>query len=127
MPRVKERNLQARITLEERYKKAIEGLENGTFSSLQQAATAYGLKKSSLGHQRNGRKSRQEAHVGEQTFTPAAEHAIVQWILKRDDFGFPPRLDHLMQKVRHMALSERKRQIPLSEGQLNPIGKNWIT
>ena len=26
-----------------------------------------------------------------------------------------------------MALSKRKRQIPLSEGQLNPIGKNWIT
>ena len=106
MPRVKARSIKPILDLEERYKKALSALEDGTFTSLQAAATAYGLKKSSLGHRRSGHLSRQLAHAGEQTFSPAAERAIVRWILKRDDFGFPPRLDHLMQKVHHMALDE---------------------
>ncbi|KAG0636800.1 hypothetical protein HOY80DRAFT_872155, partial [Tuber brumale] len=75
---------------EQRYSAALKGLEDLTFSSIEKAAEAYGLSRSSLGHRKNGRRNRQEAHQEQQIFTPVAEKAMVKWVLKRDDFGFPP-------------------------------------
>jgi hypothetical protein len=74
-----------------------------------------------LGHRRNGRRSQQEAHQEYQIFSPAAEKAIVQWILKLDDFGMPPRLDYLMESVMAMAKEERFRQVQVRNF---PQGKN---
>jgi len=65
MPRVKNRFQFVHLSIEERYEKALNGLEDGTFKSLQKAATAYNLSKSSLGHRKNGRQSRQIAHQAE--------------------------------------------------------------
>jgi len=42
MPRVKERSFKPNLALEEHYKKALQGLQDGTFKSLQKAAIAYG-------------------------------------------------------------------------------------
>jgi len=62
MPCVKERSFQPALDVEELYKEALDleewytskealqGLQNGTFKSLQKTATAYGLSKSSLAH-----------------------------------------------------------------------------
>jgi len=88
-------------------------LQNGIFKSLQKAAIAYGLKKSSLAHKKKGCQSWQEAHSDEQVFSSAAERAIVRWILKCDDFGFPLQLDHLMQKVKFMAKNQHQWQVPM--------------
>jgi len=97
MPRNKDRSLlkPELHDIEERYRKALKGLQDGTFKSLQQATTSYGLPKSSLGHRRNGRQSRQKAHEADQLLSPSSERAIVRWVLKLDDFGFPPRVDRL--------------------------------
>jgi len=38
--------------IEERYREALKGLQDGIFKSQQQAATSYGLSKSSLGHRK---------------------------------------------------------------------------
>ena len=87
------------------------------------------LSKSSLGHRRNGRRSRPEAHQDEQTFSPAAEKAVVKWILKLDDYEFSPKVDILMGLVKHLAKEEdTKRQVQQNLAQ-KPyrIGKNWIT
>ena len=100
MPRVKERSNIPNLTLEQRYSKALKGLEDGTYKSLASAAQANDLSKSSLGHQKNGRQPRREAHHEQQTFSPAAERAIVKWILKLDSFGLSPRVDILMGCVR---------------------------
>jgi hypothetical protein len=49
--------------------------------------------------------------------------------LKRDDFGFPPRLDHLLQKVEFMARKDQERSKGGIGGrpEQSLIGKNWIT
>jgi hypothetical protein len=111
MPQVKDRSALTKKALEKRYELALKGLDTGILKSLQKASEAYDLRKSSLGHRRIGRRSRQEAHQEYQIFSPAAEKAIVRWILKLDDFGMPPRLDYLMDSVMAMAKEERFRQV----------------
>ena len=94
------------MTLEQRYSKALKGLEDGTYKPLASAAQANDLSKSSLGHRKNGRQPRREAHHEQQIFSLAAEKAIVKWILKLDSFGFSPRVDILMGLVNHLAEDE---------------------
>jgi hypothetical protein len=94
MPKVKDRSALTKNTLEERYELALIGLNDGIFKSLQKAAEAYDLRKSSLDHHRNGCRSLQEAHQEYQIFSPAEDEAIVLWILKLDDFAMPPLLDY---------------------------------
>ena len=113
MPRVKERSNLAHEIQEQRYAKALNGLEDGTYKTLGEAAVSNQLSKSSLGHWRNGWRSRQEAHQDEQIFSPAAEKAIVKWILKLDDYGFFPRVDILMGLVKNLAKEEAARQVPV--------------
>jgi len=127
MPGVKERSFKPNLDLKERYKKALQGLQDGTFKSVPKSAIEYELKKSSLAHRKNGRQSLQDAHSDEQVFSPAAERAIVRWILKCNDFGFPPRLDHLMQKIKFLAKNEHQQQVPMGRQQKHLIRKNWIT
>ena len=103
MPRVKERSNLSKLALENRYATALKGLEDGTYKSLASAAQANNPSKSSLGHRKNGRQPRQEAHQEQQIFSPAAEKAMVKWILKLDDFGFSPGVDILMGLVKHLA------------------------
>ena len=134
MPRVKERSNLAHEIQEQRYAKGLKGLEDGTYKTLSEAAVSNQLSKSSLGHRRIGRRSRQEAHQDEQIFSPVAEKAIVKWILKLDDYGFSPRVDILMGLVKNLAKEEAARQVPVRNfavgkkpAQSNLIGKNWVT
>jgi len=127
MPRIKQRSNLPVLYLEQWYECALQGLEDGTFKSLQKAAEAYNLSKYSLGHRKNGRRSRQLAHHGKQIFSPAAERAIVQWIRKLDNCGFAAGIDHLMSMIKALASDPKRRQIPHQSGQKNIIGKNWIT
>jgi hypothetical protein len=127
MPKVKERSAITKKNLEERYAMALKGLDDGTYQTLRQAAEACDVRKSSLGHRRNGRRPRQEAHQGEQIFSPAAEKAIVRWLERLDELGFPARIDHLMGLVVEMAKDPKNRQVQMQKDQKNVIGKNWIT
>jgi len=112
----------------------LKGLDTGVFGSLQKAAEDYRLPKSSLGHWKNGRQIREIAPQEQQTFVPAAEKGIVKWTLKLDDFGFSPRIYHLIGMVKHLAKLDLQRQVPVcnfAQGknptQHNLIEKNWIT
>ena len=78
MPRVKERSNLSKLALEKRYAAALKGFEDGTYKSLAPAAQANNLSKSSLGHRKNGRHPRQEAHHEQQIFSPAAGKAMVK-------------------------------------------------
>jgi len=62
MPTVKDWSALMKNTLEEWYELALKGLDDGILKSLEKAAEAYDLQKSSLGHRRNGCSSRQQAH-----------------------------------------------------------------
>ena len=129
MPQVKERSNIPNITLEQRYSKALKGLEDGTYKSLASAAQANDLSKSGLGHRKNGRQPWWEAHHEQQIFSAVVKKAIVKWILKLDSFGFSPRVDILMGLVKHLAKDESQRQVQVQdfvEGK-NITGKNWIS
>ena len=89
--------------LEKQYQLALRGLEDGTYDTPAKAAQAHGLRKSSLGHCRNGRHSQQVAHHNQQIFTLTAEKTIVHWILELDDYGVSPRVDYLTVAVMELA------------------------
>lgn len=136
MPKLKNRQsdpVKALVEREERFEKALKHLKAGDYTSVAAAAAAFNLPKSSLGHRLTGRQNRRKAHEGDQVLSPAAEKAVVRWILKLDDCGFPPRLDRLWQAVENLAVAEREalRARYKAEGRKNivhdHIGKNWIT
>ena len=64
---------------------ALKALESGKYASLGEAAIAFNVPKSTLGHRRMGHRTRRKAHEKEQLLSAAAEEAIVKWILKLDD------------------------------------------
>ena len=120
MPRIKERSNRILLDREARIEKAIKAYRDNKFTSIGEAAIAFDLPKSTLGHRLQGRENRQKAHEDQQLFTPAAEKAIVQWILKLDDYGFPPRIDRLWSLV-HVLANDK------GQGGQDQIGKNWMT
>ena len=83
--------------------------------SLASTAQANNISKSSLGHRKNGRQPRQEAHHEQQIFSPVAEKAMVKWILKLDDFGFSPRVALLIGLVKHLAKDESQQQVQVQD------------
>ena len=134
MPKVKDRSVLTKIDLEKRYELALKGLEDGTYDTLAKAAQAHDLWKSSLGHCRNGRHSRQVVYHDQQIFTLTAEKEIVHWTLKLDDCGMPPRVDYLMDAVMELVKNEKSRQVQVcsqpqgkNPAQMSLIRRNWIT
>ena len=108
--------------------RALKALESGKYASLGEAAFVFNVPKSTLGHRRMGRQTRCKAHKKEQLLSSAAEEAIVKWILKLDDWGFPPRLDCLWEKVNVLAKGEeRKRYNPATSALCPHIRRNIIT
>ena len=111
IPKVKDRTTLTNIDLEKRYELALKGLEDGTYDTLAKAVQAHDLRKSSLGHRRNGRHSQQVAYHDQQIFTLTAEKAIVCWILKLDNYGMLPRVDYLTDAVMELVKNEKSRQV----------------
>ena len=54
MPKVKDCSALTKSDLEKQYGLALKGLEDRTYDTLVKAAQAHDLRKSSLGHRRNG-------------------------------------------------------------------------
>jgi hypothetical protein len=69
---------------------ALEGIENGEFSSLRDAAAKTGFTKSTLNNHQKGMKSRSEVHGYRQKLSPELELNLVEWILAEDRAGLPP-------------------------------------
>ena len=93
MPRIKLRSLTKENEREAQIQRALKALEPGKYTTPGEAAIAFKVPKSILSHQRTGRQARRKADDKEQLLSAATEEAIVQWILKLDSWGFPPRLD----------------------------------
>ena len=133
MPKIKVRSSASILHREDRIAQAIQALETGKCFSLNEAATAFDIPKSTLGHRMNGRQSQQKAHESDQILSPAAEKAIVRWISKLEQHGFPARLDRVWQMAESLAVEERKalKERYKREGRKNVVhdtlGKNWIT
>ena len=91
MPRVKvwqEKN----EAIEEKIQRPLEKRDReGT--SFQDLATEFVVLCSILNDRARGGTSCWKAHEEELTLPPAIEDALVKWVQKMDDHGFPPRLD----------------------------------
>ena len=116
MGRVKKRALLKISEREALTKKAIKAFEFGKFPSIRKAAEAHGIGYTTLHRRLNGGLSRVLAHAGQQLLSPAKERAIVRWIVKMEEFGFPPRIEHVKEAV-----------ILLKGDWDEEVGKNWIT
>ena len=113
---------------EAQIQRALKALESGKYASLGEAVVAFNVPKSTLGHRKMGHQTRRKAHEKEQLLSSAAEEAIVKWILKLDDWRFPPRLDRLWEKVNVLAKGEERKRYGQATSALPPhIRQNWIT
>ena len=70
---------------EAQIQRALKALESGKYTTLGEAAVAFNVPKSTLGHRRMGRQTRRKAHEKEQLLSAATEEAIVKCILKLDN------------------------------------------
>ena len=118
---------------EAQIQRALKALESGKYTTLGEAAIAFNIPKSILGHRRMGRQTRPKAHEKEQLLSAATGEAIVKCILKLDGWGFPSRLDRLWEKINVPAKVEKeaRQQEAQAEGSrrlvYNHIVQNWIT
>ena len=104
---------------ESQFTKALHDLETSRLPSIRAAADHYGLKYETLRDRKRGALPRSESHEDQQRLTIAEETAIADWIIKIDDYGWPPRMEY----VREMALGFIRRH-----GIRNPtLGTNWKT
>lgn len=108
MSQIKVRSSAIMFDREDCIAQAIQALETGKCFSLSEAATAYDIHKSTLGHHMKGRQSRQKAHEGNQILSPAAVQAIVWWISMLERHGFPARLDRVSQMAESLVVEERE-------------------
>lgn len=103
------------------YNSALKDLASGKISSIRAAAEYYGLKYETLRDRKKGAENRVEAHESQQNLTSQEEKAVVRWISKVDDWGWPPKVDYMKQ----IALGFMRSHGP--EFQNLKLGKNWIT
>jgi len=133
MPKIKVRANSIVLERQKLISLPITAQETGDCASCSEAATAFELLKSTLGHPMNGRQSRQNSQEGDQILSPAAEKAIVRWIFKLESHGFLPHMDRVWQMAESLPREERMalRICYEKEGRKNivhdSLGRNWIT
>jgi len=99
MGRLKQRKQITEAQRELCIRRAILAFQQGKYASIRKTAAAFGLPFTTLHRQLNGGESRVKAHIAQQLCTPAEEKAIVRWILKLEEWGFPPRISHVKEGV----------------------------
>ena len=102
MGKLKPRRLQVakeEADREKALKKACEGVQQGRFTSIRKAADAYGVHYSTVQRRLKGAQPRRLAHTKQQLLTPIEERAIVRWIMRLEEFRFPPRISHVTEAI----------------------------
>ena len=75
-----------------RIQKAVKAYAAGKFPSLRKPAEAHGLGYTTLHPQVHGGLTRVQAHAHQQLLSAAEEKAILRWIIKLEERGFPLRI-----------------------------------
>ena len=102
---------------EGRFLLAIQALKLAQFQSVQAAAKAYDIPRSTLRDRIDGMASRRDSTPNSQKLTPKEEEAIVKYLLDLDSRGLPPR-PQVVQEMADLLLAKRD---------ASPVGKNWTT
>jgi hypothetical protein len=100
---------------EQRISSALEDIRNG--STLKQASENWCIPLQTLGHRKNGRKSRQEAHEFQQALSPAEEDELRDWLKEMDKWSLHLRLE---------LIKSRAQAIRRARGETEPLGCGWI-
>ena len=98
---------------------ALEDLRTGKIGSIRAAAERYGLRYETLRDRKRGTANRALSHEDQQHLTNAEEKAIVAWIGRVDDYGWPPKIEYVKQIAAGFMRSHGKVKVEL--------GRNWIT
>jgi len=99
MGRLKQRQRTTETQRESTIRRAILAYDKGQYSSIRKTADAFGVGYTTLHRRLNGGQSRSKASISRQLCTPAEEKAIVRWIVKLEEWGFPPRIAHVKEAV----------------------------
>jgi len=100
--------VKALVECQEHFEKALKYLKAGENTSIAAAVATFNLPKSSLSHCLTRHQNRQKAHEGDQILFSMAEKAVLHWVLKLDDSGFPRCFDWLWQMVENLAIVEHE-------------------
>jgi hypothetical protein len=101
---------------------ALAGLQDGTYTSIDQAVTALGVSKTTLHRRVKGGKSRSEAQEWRQNLTKQEEKALARWISTSAATGNPVRHPF----IREVAEKLRETRIASSPVFIPPLGPNWV-
>jgi phage host-nuclease inhibitor protein Gam len=96
---------------------AIADLNAGIHISQRAAAKAYGIPRATLQERLKGRTNRSTCHQHQQRLSPEQEQFLVEWILKEDGRACPPS---------HARAREMATVILRTNGDLDPLGKQWL-
>ena len=96
-------------------KKALEDLESTLNLSVNAAARAHNVKRTTLRRRLAGGTNRRIAHEQEQRPTPRQEDFLSDWILEQDSQGYPPS---------HRRAREMATRVLRSNGDDKPLGKD---
>jgi len=101
---------------------ALDGLRDGTYTSIRLAATALGVSRASLHRRVNGGKSRKEAREPTQLLSQQEEKALADWITSATAAGHP--ITH--RYIKEMAQGIRESRTDIESEYLHPLEKNWV-
>lgn len=96
---------------------ALHALESDPNLSVNAAAKAYNVPRTTLRRRRTGGTNRQISHEQEQRLSPPQEEFLADWILEQDSQGYPPS---------HTRAREMATRVLRSNGDTRRLGKDWI-
>ena len=95
---------------------ALEAIQNG--QSLRKAALEWGIPRTTLQNRFHGTQPRDTAFSQYQRLSPTQEKDLAQWILTQAALGVPPT---------HAQVKQFVARILQVKGDLDPLGKKWIS
>jgi hypothetical protein len=100
---------------------AVEGVRNGTYMSVDHAAKALGVSRTTLRMRLSGRQTRKEARESQQLLSTQEEKALADWIANAASSGNPVTHAYIKEVVEGI----RKSRSQITDEYLRPIGSSW--
>jgi len=95
---------------------ALQDINNGL--SQRKAAALYKIPRSTLQERLNGRQTHSQGAEGLQRLTKWQESHLTKWVLVQDALALPPT---------HLQLKQFASRLLIQAGDLEPLGKHWIS
>ena len=101
---------------------AVDGVQNGTYMSVDHAVKALGVSRTTLRRRLKGGKTRKEAREPTQLLTVQEEKALADWITNATALGNPVTHSY----IKEVAEGIRTSRADVVNEFLRPIGTSWL-